>query len=81
MNLKKVGLREVNVEQSMSSHPSNSTEGDALPQKIIKRLVSSGRDEPYTIDKERPKKSISEDVTSVSNKDGGNLVNGEAKIG
>ncbi|KAJ9693712.1 hypothetical protein PVL29_009593 [Vitis rotundifolia] len=88
VNMPKDGLGEVNVELSndtssnpkpVSSHTTNSAEGDALPQKIIKRLVSSGRDEPDT-NKERPKKSISKAVTSVSNKDESSLVNGEAKI-
>ena len=88
VNMPKDGLGEVNAEQPnqtssdpkhVSSDTSNSAEDDALPQKIIKRLVSSGRDEPYA-NKGRPKKSIGKAVTSVSNKDESSLVNGEAKI-
>uniref|UniRef100_A0A5B6ZTB5 polyribonucleotide nucleotidyltransferase n=1 Tax=Davidia involucrata TaxID=16924 RepID=A0A5B6ZTB5_DAVIN len=80
MNMVKDGLAEVNTEQPKdkssaleptNSPQSNSTEDNLLPQeKIVKRLVRSVKDGPYT-NKDRSKKSKNES----------NLVNGEAKIG
>ncbi|XP_058105832.1 probable polyribonucleotide nucleotidyltransferase 1, chloroplastic isoform X3 [Magnolia sinica] len=49
-------------------------------EKAVKRLVTPSRDGP-SLNKDRQKKSSSKEVTGVGTADGGNLVNGETKIG
>ncbi|TXG66415.1 hypothetical protein EZV62_007690 [Acer yangbiense] len=66
-----------------SSPRSNSPEGTLLPQKkvkVFKRVASPAKEGPY-INKERTKKSSSKAVSSISSKDRGSLVDGEATIG
>lgn len=59
----------------------DSTHDRTQPQdKVVKKLSTSPRDGP-NINKERQKKSSSKVVTTFTSKDGGNLVNGEAKVG
>ncbi|GAV82773.1 KH_1 domain-containing protein/S1 domain-containing protein/RNase_PH domain-containing protein/RNase_PH_C domain-containing protein [Cephalotus follicularis] len=60
---------------------STSTDDTNLPQKkVYKRLANAAKDVSYT-NKDRPKKSNSKAVSSLTGNDGSNLVNGEAKIG
>ncbi|KAG5556196.1 hypothetical protein RHGRI_006724 [Rhododendron griersonianum] len=58
-----------------SSIGSQSVEDNLPVEKVVKRLISSAKDG------ERPKKSRSKAVSSISDENKSNLVNGEAKVG
>ncbi|XP_057506945.1 probable polyribonucleotide nucleotidyltransferase 1, chloroplastic isoform X2 [Actinidia eriantha] len=55
-------------------------EDDLMKEKVVKRVVSSAKDDVASI-KERQKKSRSKAVSNLSSEDKSTLVNGEAQIG
>lgn len=84
VNIEKDGLMGGKTEQpedrsstvkNTSSIGSQSVEDNLAVEKVVKRLVSSAKVG------ERPKKRSSKTVSSISDKNESNLVNGEAKVG